>query len=134
MVYRQSAEAAEAAVAAVANLLVSGSVKLYSGTRPATVATALSGNTLLATWTFDATPWTAGASDGVYNWADSPQSVAPAASGTATWARLFKSDGTTAVIDIDAGTSGTELILGSTTVTVGVNISLTALSITFPLQ
>ena len=133
MVFRQTAEAAEAEVAALANLLISGSIKLYSGTRPATPATALSGNTLLATWTFDATPWTAGASDGVYTWADAPQSVAPAASGTATFARLFKSDGTTAVCDVDAGTSGTEIILGSTTITTGVNVSLTAFTLTVPL-
>lgn len=133
MVFKQSAEAAEAEAAALANLLVSGYIRLYSGTRPANVAAALAGNTLLAEWVFDGTPWTAGASDGVYNWADAPQSVAPAAAGTATFARLYKTDGTTAVCDVDAGTSGTEIILGSTTITLGVNVSLTAFSLTFPL-
>lgn len=133
MVFKQTAECAEAEVAALANLFISGSLKIYSGTRPATPATALGANTMLVSFAFDATPWTAGAADGVYTWADAPLSVAPTAAGTAVFARVFKSDGTTALIDIDCGTSGTEIILGSTTVTLGVNVSLTAFTLTFPL-
>lgn len=133
MVYRQSSEAAEAQVAALAALLVSGFIRIYNGTRPATPATALSGNTMLVAFTLDATPWTPGASDGSYAWADAPASFAPAAAGTAVFARCFKADGVTAVCDVDAGTSGTEIILGSTTITLGVNVSLTSFTLAVPL-
>lgn len=133
MVFRQSAEAAEAEAAALAALYVSGSVKVYSGTRPATVATALGANTLLASFPFGATPWTAGAVDGVYTASGVPNAVTAVATGTATFARAFKSDGTTAITDVDAGTTGTELILASTSIVSGTTVTLTAYTITFAL-
>lgn len=133
MTYKQTAEAAEVQVAALGLLLVSGSLKIYSGTRPATPATALSGNILLTTFSLDGTPWTAGSTDGVYTSADTPIVSTAAATGTATFARAFKSDGTTAVFDVDCGTSGTEVILASTSIVAGTTVTATVFTLTVPL-
>ena len=128
--FKQSAEAAENETAALAALLISGSLKIYSGTRPASTAGAITG-TLLATIPFDATPWTAGTVDGVYTQADTPITVTAAATGTATHARAWKADGTTAVFDVDASTTGTEVILASTSIVAATNVTLTGMTITF---
>lgn len=98
MTVHRSVEAAETAVIAEAALLNSGSMKIYSGTKPATVATALSGNTLLVSCALGASA-TAGASDGLVTLTIS--SGTAVGDGTASFARFFKSDGTTAVYDAD---------------------------------
>ena len=51
------------------------------------------------------------------------------AAGTATWARIVTSGGTF-VMDMDCGTSGTSVILNTTTVSVGLAMSVTAFTIT----
>jgi hypothetical protein len=63
-----------------------------------------------------------------------PAAVAPAASGTATWARLLKSDGTTVIADLDvtATGGGGSVQLGTTTITTGTNVDLSALTIAVP--
>jgi hypothetical protein len=82
--------------------LNSGSLKLYSGTRPATSDTAITGQILLATFTF---PNPAGV---VANGVFTAGTIAPAlvaASGTAAWGRSF--DATSGVIaDCDVGVTG----------------------------
>jgi hypothetical protein len=52
------------------------------------------------------------------------------ASGTASWFRLLKSDGTTIVMDGDVGTSGSDLNLNSTAITAGGTVSVTSFAIT----
>src|ERR1700677_1142520 len=78
-------------------LLNSGFIEVYSGARPATPDTALSGNTLLATLTFGATAFGAAAS--AIATANAIVSGNCVANGTAAWCRLYKSDGTTVVGD-----------------------------------
>lgn len=108
-------------------------IKLYSGTQPATADTALSGNTLLATFTLD-DPAFGAASNGVITLAGTPRTTTGAAAGTATFFRL-ESVGTGnigTVCDGDVGTSSATLILNTTTISVGVNVSITAGTITVP--
>ncbi|MBK3333565.1 hypothetical protein [Burkholderia pseudomallei] len=102
-------------------------LSIYSGTRPATGG-ALSGNTLLAQLTCNAT--FAPASSGGVLTLNSIASVAAAATGTATWARLTKSDGTTFVADFSVGTSGTEVIMATTSITSGATVSVTSATVT----
>jgi hypothetical protein len=102
-------------------------LRIYSGTQPATGA-ALSGNTLLSESTLGSP--LAPASSGAVLSPTLPANVTGAAAGTATWFRIVKSDGTTHVLDGTAGTSGTDLVLNTTTFSVGVNVSVTAFSIT----
>jgi hypothetical protein len=82
--------AASNALAVVTNFLSNGYLRLYSGTQPSTPETALSGNTLLATFQF-ATPafGSASLSSGYEQQTASfaASSVAPAANGTVTFAR-----------------------------------------------
>jgi hypothetical protein len=100
--------------------------KIYSGTQPATGGTA---GTTLATFTMSASAFAAASSGGVLT-VNLPADVNASASGTAAWGRLFKSDGTTIVMDLSVGTSGTQVIINSTTVTSGVACSITSWTMT----
>ena len=87
-----------AAVEASGALLDNGSIKLFSGAIPADVNTSLSGNDELAEGTFSSTAF-GSATGGVIsaNAIGSGTGTADAGTGTnATFARTFKSDGTTA--------------------------------------
>lgn len=69
-------------------------VKFYDGTQPANPQTAISGPTLLATLTADATPGSV--TDGVLTWdaANFTQTNSSHVTGTPTWVSLTKSDDT----------------------------------------
>lgn len=107
-----------------------GTIKIYSGTQPADANTGLSGNTLLATFTLDS-PAFGSASNGVITLAGTPRTTTGAAAGTATWARCETSTPGT-VFDCDVGTASATLILNTTTISVGVDVSITAGTITMP--
>lgn len=106
----------------------SGKLRIYSGTRPANVAASITG-TLLAELTCNAT-FAPAASSGVLTLNSITQDASADATGTATHFRLWKSDGTTAVIDGDVGTSGSDLNLNSTSITSGATVSVTSFTIT----
>lgn len=110
-------ELAIATVNAQANTLAalcnSGFIKVYDGTQPATADTAISGNTLGVTMTFGATAFGAPVS-GLLT-ANPITSGVAAASITPTWARIFKSDGTTVVMDVSAGAAGANMTIGAFT-------------------
>jgi hypothetical protein len=111
--------------------LNNGYLRIYSGTKPASADTALSGNTLLAELRFGATAFGA-ASSGTATANAITQDASADATGTATFARLLSSDGTTAVIDITVGTSGAELNLSTTSIAAGVIVQVTSMTITQP--
>jgi hypothetical protein len=104
----------------------SGKLRIYNGTRPATGGTA---TTLLAELTCNAT-FAPAASGGVLTLNAITQDASADATGTATWFRLVKSDGTTHVLDGDVGTSGSDLNLNSTSITSGATVSVTSFTIT----
>jgi hypothetical protein len=91
---RMANVAANAAADAVCALLNNGYLRLYDGTQPATGDTAVSGQVLLAELRFNATAFGA-ASGGVATANAIASDSAADASGTATWARALKSDGST---------------------------------------
>jgi hypothetical protein len=104
----------------------SGKLRIYNGTRPATGGTA---TTLLAELTCNAT-FAPAASSAVLTLNAITQDASADATGTATWFRLVKSDGTTHVMDGDVGTSGSDLNLNSTSITSGATVSVTSFTIT----
>lgn len=124
---------------ALALLLNSGFIDLYTGVQPATGDTALSGNTLLVSPVFGATAFPAAVA-GVLT-ANAIAAASAVATGKATFARLFKSDHTTKVMDASVGmkltgvdftfTSGTKTItkagggFNSTNLIVGDQIVIT---------
>jgi hypothetical protein len=99
----------------------SGKLRIYSGTRPATGGTA---TTLLAELTCNAT--FAPAASGAALTLNAITSATASATGTASWFRLLKSDGTTIVMDGDVGTSGSDLNINSTAITSGGTVSVTS--------
>jgi hypothetical protein len=99
-----STEAVNAEADALARLLDNGYMRIYSGTKPATANTALSGNTLLAELRFAATSAPAAAA-GVLTFNGLTADSDADATGTASFARCLKSDGTSAVMDVTVGDS-----------------------------
>lgn len=88
----------------------------------------LSGATgVLATITLSATPGTV--SGAVLTLSGTPLSATASASGTAAKAELRNNAGTT-VISLTVGTSGTDIILGTTTITSGGTVTITSGTIT----
>jgi hypothetical protein len=129
--------ATKAAVDAMAVLCNSGTLKIYTGTQPADANTAISGNTLLGTLTFGATAFAASSASGsagskiVTATANTITDDSSAdATGTASWFRVLKSDGTTVVFDGTVGTSGADLNLATTAIVAGADLSVTSLTIT----
>lgn len=101
-------------------------LRIYSGTRPATGGTA---TTLLAELTCNAT-FAAAASGGVLTLNAITQDSSANATGTATWFRIVKSDGTTFVLDGDVGTSGSDLNLNTTSLVSGGPVAVTSFVLT----
>ena len=112
------------AVCARAN---SGSLRIYSGTAPASANAALSGNTLLANLALSATAFGA-ASSGIATANSITTDSSADASGTATFFRVLESDGTTVVFQGTVGTSGAELNLSTTTITSGGPVAVSSLT------
>jgi hypothetical protein len=131
--------AAQAGCDAVAALCNSGTIKIYDGTQAADANTAVGAQTLLATLTFGATAFGSSAATG-----STPTRKATAtantitgdtsadATGTATWFRILKSNGTTVVMDGSVGTSGCDLNLATTSLVAGVDVEITSFTLSQP--
>lgn len=110
-----------------------GTIKIYSGTRPANANTAVGGgNTLLLTFTLAVTSLGAPA-NGVASLASLPLVASGVAAGTAAWWRGADSDGNT-VMDGSCGAtgSGQDIELSTTTISVGLDVNMTAGTLTQP--
>ena len=110
---------------ALAPLLNSGLLRIYDGSQPATANTALGAQVLLAELTFNATAFPA-ASNGVLTANAITADASANAAGTAAWFRAVKSDGTTVVMDGTVGTATSNLILTTTTISLGLTVSCTS--------
>lgn len=95
-------------------------LRIYSGAQPATGDTAPSGTLLVEIPLPD--PSFGAAVNGVITLND-PASVNITTSGTAGWFRIVDSDNNN-VIDGSVGTSGADLIVGTTTFTAGVGVDI----------
>lgn len=136
MTYSISNAAAIAACDAVVDLVdvgagSNGTLRIYDGTEPTNVDTALSGNTVLAELAMSATAFGAaadGAPGGIATANSISDDTSANATGTATFFRIFDKDDT-AVIQ---GAVGTELTLNSTAIQSGATVSISALTFNFP--
>jgi hypothetical protein len=118
-------------IAVLGTALNSGYLRIYSGTKPTNADTALAGNTLLSTLRFGATAFGAPSAGAITANAITQDSSA-AATGTATFARCFQSDGTTAVCDLTVGTSGQDLNLNSLSIVTALVVQCTSCVLTQP--
>ena len=103
-----------------------GLIRIYTGPRPAKGA-AITTETLLVTLTFS-DPSAPAASSGVLTFSSITDGTA-AATGTAAWARIVRSD-SAFVMDMDVATSASDLNLISTSITSGQTVSITSATIT----
>ena len=126
---KRSNTAVSAAADAVCPLLNNGYLRLYDGTQPATANTAVTTQTLLAELRWNATAFGA-ASNGVATANAITSDTSADATGTATWFRALKSDGTTVVFDGSVGTSGCDLNLNSASISAGAAVSVTSFTYT----
>ncbi len=101
-------------------------LRIYDGSRPATGGTA---TTLLAELTCNAT-FAPAASGGALTLNAITGDTTADATGTATWARIVKSDGTTHVADCSVGTSGADINLNTTSIVAGAAVTVTSAVIT----
>ena len=104
-----------------------GVLRIYSGTRPANVAAAITG-TILAELTCG-TPFAAGAAAGVLSPTLPTTDASANATGTATHFRVFTS-GAVAVVDGDVSTSGSDLNLTTTSIVATQPVSIASWTIT----
>lgn len=128
---RLSNAAVNAQADALAALLNSGYVRIYAGSKPATADTAISGQTLLAELRFASTAFGA-ASAGVITANALTRDEDANASGTASFYRCLKSDGTTAIMDGTIGTSISDMIIDSTAITAGQPVEISSFVHTVP--
>lgn len=108
----------------------SASLKVYSGTKPATPATALSGNTLLAELPLS-NPAAPAASGGILTFSPFTQDSAANNTGTATWFSLVDGSGNR-IVDgtITATDGGGDLTLNTTSIVAGGPVMITAFVLT----
>jgi len=124
-----STTAVNAQADSLSDLLDNGYLRIYDGTQPANANTAITTQVLLAELRFNATASPA-ASGGVLTMNSITQDSSANATGTATWFRALKSDGSTAVFDGSVGTASCDLNLGSTSITSGASVAVTSMTYT----
>jgi len=98
-------------------------ISLYTGTQPATANDALSGNTKLVDLVIASGFGTD--SNGTLTLGTVSNGTA-VATGTATFFRITKSDGTTVVMDGSVAVSGADLNITSTSISTGQTVSITS--------
>jgi hypothetical protein len=119
---------ANAEANAVAALLNSGTLLIYSGSQPANANTAVTSQTLLATLTFGATAFGSAVGGVATANAITPASTA-AATGTASWFRCLTS-GSAVVFDGTVGTSGCDLNINTTAIQQNAEVACTSFTFT----
>jgi hypothetical protein len=112
------------------NVLNGGFLEIYSGTQPATPDVAVTTQVKLAKLPLGATAF--GAAAAGTKTANAITSANALATGTAAWCRAFKADDATAVIDGSVGTSATDMILNSVSLTSGSSVAVTSWTISMP--
>ena len=101
-------------------------LRIYDGTRPATGGTA----TNLLAELVCGTPFAAAAASAVLTLNSITTDASANNTGTATWFRIVKADGTTFVMDGSVGTSGADLNLTSTSIVATQPVAVSAFTIT----
>lgn len=110
------------ALSALAN---NGYIRIYDGTQPATADTAITTQVLLAELRFNATA-APSATNGVLAFNAITQDSNANNTGTASWFRALKSDGSTALFDGSVGTSGSDINIATTSIVAGAIVGVSS--------
>jgi hypothetical protein len=113
----------------LSDYLDSGYLRIYDGTQAATADTAIGAQNLLAELRFNATA-SGAASLGVITLNAITEDSSANATGTATWFRALRSDGTTVVFDGSVGAAGADLNLNAVALVTGAAVSVTSFTYT----
>ena len=120
-----------------ANAGTAAVINIYDSTVPADADTALDAQVLLAQLTMDATAFGA-AADANPNATITAAAITDDSSandtGTATFFRVLTQDAGTTICQGTVGTATSDLILNTTSITSGSNVSITSFVITMPEQ
>lgn len=114
---------------ALSVLADNGYLRIYDGTQPATADTAISSQVLLAELRFnaDAAP---SAVDGVLTFNAITQDSSANNTGTASWFRALKSDGSTVLFDGSVGTTGSDMNIATVSIVAGATVGVTSFAYT----
>lgn len=112
---------------AVGNALDTGWIRIYDGTQPTDADTAITSQVLLAELRFGADAFPAAVAGLLTANAITSDSSANA-TGTASWARIFASNGTTVWFDGSVGTSSANVVINSTAISSGATVSCSSLT------
>lgn len=110
-------------------------IRIYSGTAPANADAALSGNTQLAELVCAATPLASFSDTGTAaraTFGTITSDTSADNTGTATFFRIYASDGTTVKAQGSVGTATADLILNTVSITAGSTVSITSATIDLP--
>jgi hypothetical protein len=110
---------------ALARLLDGGFMDIYDGSQPATADTAITTQNKLASLGINATSAPAAVA-GVLTFNAVTADSSADATGTAAWARFFKSDHTTVVMDQSVGTATANVILAALAIQQFANVSVSS--------
>lgn len=110
---------------ALSDLADNGYLRIYDGTQPATADTAITTQVLLAELRFNATAAPA-ASNGVLTFNAITQDSNANNTGTASWFRALKSDGSTVLFDGAVGTSGSDINIATTAIVAGAIVGVSS--------
>ena len=114
---------------AVGDALNNGYIRIYDGTQPTNADTAVGAQVLLAELRFGADAFGTASTGTITANAITSDSSANA-TGTATWARILASDGTTVWFDGTAGTTDANVILNTASIVAGAVVSCSSLTFT----
>lgn len=113
----------------VCPLLNNGYLRIYDGTQPTTADTAIGAQVLLAELRFNATAFGAAVA-GVATANALTADTSANATGTASWFRALKSDGTTVVFDGSVGTATADIVLNSVSIVAAATVDVTSFTYT----
>ncbi len=113
---------------AVGDALNSGFIRLYDGAQPTDADTAVGAQVLLAELTFGADAFPVAVAGLITANAITSDSSANA-TGTASWARILASNGTTVWFDGTVGTAAANVILNTVSIVSGAVVSCSSLTV-----
>jgi hypothetical protein len=124
-----SNEAVNAEADALSVLLDNGYLRIYDGSQPANADTAIGAQVLLAELRFNADA-AAAATAGVLTFNAITQDSNANNTGTASWFRALKSDGSTVMFDGTVGTSGCDINIATTAIVAGAIVGVASAGFT----
>jgi hypothetical protein len=127
-----STEARNQQLRAFAELLNGGMIRVYDGKQPANPETSVDGQKLLATLKFSI-PAFATPSNGTVTANKIEDDPNAPETGTASWARLVKADGSV-VMDGSVGKKDANIVMGSVSISAGARVSIASLSVNLPMS